>query len=97
VGSLLELKWGEIAQHGVDTFAVVEHFDMGKDFSLGLVAGEQLEVVEVFSFETAVETFLFGICLGQDGTLRGLPASKQFPVPAWLCRSWYRSSASLNA
>jgi len=50
---------------------VVEHLDMGKDFSLGLVTGEQLEVVEVFAFETAVKAFLLGICLGQDGTVLG--------------------------
>ncbi len=44
-------------------FSVVDHFDVAKDFSLGLFAGEQLEVVEVFTFQTTVKPFLLGIVL----------------------------------
>jgi len=58
-----------LSEPGVDALPVVEYLNKSKDFSLGLVTGEQLEVVEVFSFETAVETLLLGICLGESGTL----------------------------
>ena len=70
MGSTLELERGEVAQHGVDTFAVVKYCKVGKNFSLGLVAGKQLEVVEVFSLQATLIAFLLGICLGQDGTPR---------------------------
>jgi len=41
----------------MDKSPVVKHLDVGRIFSLGVVACEQLDMFEVFSFETKIEPF----------------------------------------